>query len=138
MKSRLLLIASLVSLALVKCAHIHPPFLSRQHLMIIMVSNRATNASKHKGPPTPEPKRPPLPLRFSRKCPFTFLMVDKEEHPGAFMCRECSLWYGIHGYDWSIEWSKHLVCKGGHKEDEVAYKNKYEWAQKKLKYPFTK
>jgi hypothetical protein len=136
MKSRL--ITRVISrayflLATVTFAHSDPPFLSGQ--VIRMVCVRATRGSKQKGAPLHEPHMPPLPQRFSRNCPFTCLMVDTEEHPGACVCHGCELWYKHHGYSWSIERPKRLVYKGGHKEEEIAYKNKYEWAQKKPKSP---
>jgi hypothetical protein len=64
-------------------------------------------------------------------------MVDKDEHPGAFSCHECDLWKEWHGSNWTLERPKRLVCKGGHTEDQIVYKNKYEWAQKTPLTPMT-
>jgi hypothetical protein len=86
---------------------------------------------KAQGPSRAGANTPPLPLIFLRNCPFTCLTVDKEEQPLACICHECSLWYNMQSHDWSIERHTCLVCKGGHKEDEVEYINKYEWAHKK-------
>jgi hypothetical protein len=101
------------------------------------MSTRATRGSKRKAPPTPVQKRPPLPGRFTRKCPFTCLVVEKYGHPEAFSCHECDLWKERHGFNWTLQRPKRLVCKGEHKEDQIVYKNKYEWAQKKPKTPMT-
>jgi hypothetical protein len=96
---------------------------------------RSTRDSKRKAPLTPEQEQTPLPGHFTRKRPFTCLMVDKNEHHGAFSCHECDLRKERHGFKWTLERPTHLVCKGGHTEDQIVYKNKYEWAQKKLKTP---
>jgi hypothetical protein len=64
-------------------------------------------------------------------------MVNKEEHPGKLSCHEFDLWKERHGFNWTIERPTCLVCKGGHKEDQMLYKNKYEWVQKKPKTSMT-